>query len=788
MKYTKIFLFAFLLLLCMLPACAGQEKSSDMNRNKVSSPSGISEKTPAYRYDFLSQNVILRNENYTDILWADAIPENEREECGFWPITNSEECWQYKTMVFRINGIHIVRYDSKGSRKELFKSDGDLKLIACEDNSLYFYNYNYDTKMESYYRINDCLSDGYTIDCIAELPTASDTEDNLNKPIIKNGEWIYFLYTDQPGESLEWYKNPEIWLYRLSEKTGETERVESVFRSMFSQCQSISDISQQGDILILEGVPQNGNLKDFKNRCSFLYDYKKDVCTLLCDSTVANSDCMIVDEVYYHRHIKEQDQTVTIAKKVINSSDDCISFNTQLSKNTAAASSISNLDVYGNSIIYFAYSSVPFHSDGAESWYGCCADISQEKTALEFLSIFSKPVYSYYNGIIYMYINGAVVYSDAVTPGTWYDTGIRYASIDYGQAFFEQEQGKVYFVTVDANKVSALKPGEDITSINLNDVYKSTLIELDFSVGIPADSPIFKPNAAVLAPVNRNGTRVITSDWHDVKDIYGNYYSPDYDSHNNPAGPIQFMPVSGENRSIQYKTNEKYKYMSGIIGVSEWSLASGQLKFYADENLVYETPIMRKESAPIVFSIDISNAKTVTVEAVSEDGYSSMSAVTSAELILDDVIFHDLDVFPYNRWLKSEMSESEKDVTESPDPIEESIYLDRGSLNTALTEYTWESIGYRLSDTWDFKFYDTGQFSGTNAAGAEPIRGTYVLEGTLLSLLYGPGQEASEYRYDETQQAFISTTDQTLVKQDYMDESGIYHEPVYEYRKLVPQK
>ena len=86
-------------------------------------------------------------------------------------------------------------------------------------------------------------------------------------------------------------------------------------------------------------------------------------------------------------------------------------------------------------ILYFKHSlNTVSYTHLAESWYGCCADISQEKTALEFLSIFSKPVYSYYNGIIYMYINGAVVYSDAVTPGTWYDTGIRYASIDYGQA------------------------------------------------------------------------------------------------------------------------------------------------------------------------------------------------------------------------------------------------------------------------------------------------------------------------------------------------------------------
>lgn len=150
-----------------------------------------------YRYSFDAGMLVLRTKNYSDVIYVDTIPEIERENHGFWFADNSSSNIQYDNMVFRTenSGKDIVRYDSRGIAKRIFKSDGTVQLIACEADTLFFYYQN--NNKESYYQINNCTSDNYLIEQIAEMYCASDLDYNLWKDVFTYGEWTYFIYEDK---------------------------------------------------------------------------------------------------------------------------------------------------------------------------------------------------------------------------------------------------------------------------------------------------------------------------------------------------------------------------------------------------------------------------------------------------------------------------------------------------------------------------------------------------------------------------------------------------------------
>ena len=600
------------------------------------------------RYSFDNGCLVLRTKNYDDVIRADTVPEEEREEYGFWSAQNTDSYIQYGDMVFRVEGsstYEVARYDASGRREVLFMADGIIDLITCENDALYVLFMDLETDRWGIYRINDCVSTDHTVDCLADIESSIEINYGFQS-IVKYDEWIYFLYFDDSKHYGT--MDPQfIWLYRLSEETGVIERVESAYDVTSIDCRELTEISEQDGKILIEGIEAE-KTEHAKMYYLFLYDPSENTCVLLCDQGCGGSQRLIRDGIFYHIHQDPDGSTYWAVRDIMEGTGcqmvgDLIEAGVKIYDNDYLA----RLYVEEDALIC-----ATFGGNGYDSYRAYCIDLSENGAMIQIDSTQYMPDVFYDDGIIYMFVNGAVVYARADDPDVWNDSGIRHVkrAEQYTEAsdktLFVEKNGRVYFVTYDFWSYLEDANSEEGVVKELEQYYSSTYIPTDFSNQLSPDTTIFHPNASLIEPTYMNGAQ---PPFMEMRDSWGNTLGwigqrcAVFDPHNCPGA------------SVQYDTGGGYRYMSGAVSVTSLgTVASGKLVFYADGDFIYETPVMNKDSAPVEFMIDVGYADTVTVEAVSVETEDTGFVVDGVQLIMDCVSFHDHDMVPYAMHWKGE--------------------------------------------------------------------------------------------------------------------------------------
>lgn len=245
----------------------------------------------------------------------------------------------------------------------------------------------------------------------------------------------------------------------------------------------------------------------------------------------------------------------------------------------------------------------------------------------------------------------------------------------------------------------------------------------------------------------------------------------------NRFDPLGLQLFEVENFSTLAEWQEYlYQYMAPELADS--FIQSGSGEFYTYDDVMYLGRGSRGygySSLNLDTAILISNEGNTCSVVVNSNFFDSYQSTIKVDF-----------EWVNERWIICRYGEYKKE--QNPNQSTEGIFPESDPISLhKLTEYTWFLEGYRLSDTWYFDFFQTGSFIATHATGATPTHGTYTLKDTTLTLFYNDGQLYGEFLYDEEKTSFISTTWKKLVETDYVDEKGVYHEPVYEYRTLVPQ-
>lgn len=762
-----------------LIACAKEENANNSTRQKqgdIELGGNSAEENRKYMYGFSNGTLVLRTENYTDVIDASIIDESERESLGFWEVETTDASQVHNGEMFKIvtlvdgnsySGEAIVRYDLRGIKTEMYRTDGSLRLITCENDCLYFYENNNENETESFYRLNNCFSKAITVECLAEIPVADDINDNSGNILFKNGEWIYFLYTDEPETiAHDFYYTPTLWLYRLSEKTGLIERVEEVYNSLNLKCRGLSDILKYEDYYVLEGLDKQPNIsssmedKSYLERIFYLYDPSNNSCKLLCETAMSGSVFFVDNGYGYHIH-RDVDEKIYWARTAIDGYQVCEKVSEAMSEDCSHFDNLSSVIVCEESFFYSC------HGDSA--YKGYYVNTTKKQTQ-EMCSPVMNIVKYYHDGILYLYLNGAVLYTDNDHYGMWYDSGIRFSPkismIARDSAFFKESNGKVFFITKNNLATDNNNSHSDYTK-----EYTSLEVNTVFSEEVAAESPLFNPNQVRLKPDELTGCG--TPDYS-KEDRYGNVYClmnelNKNSSNNGVLYDISFISAKDHTSYAKYNTYGRYKYMAAVVGVDILSsnTKSGYIKIYADERVIYESPLLTRESEPIELFLAIENANVVKVVAYSDDGVITDLSYDGVNIILDDVTFQNVSHPLYLRFLtrKEDLNLSEE--------------------AKMLASKTWYWQGFRMSDSWTFIFYDTGKYLAMNEAGGQSQEGTYSLSGDTLNLY---GDMESVFKYDDTTGWFISTTAKRIIKQDYVDENGVYHEPAYEYITLSPKE
>lgn len=104
----------------------------------------------------------------------------------------------------------------------------------------------------------------------------------------------------------------------------------------------------------------------------------------------------------------------------------------------------------------------------------------------------------------------------------------------------------------------------------------------------------------------------------------------------------------------------------------------------------------------------------------------------------------------------------------------EIILTDPETDKDILTASDWLWEGYRLSDTWLYRFYTDHTYRAVSAIGITDSYGTYDFDGSTLCLYDENGEMYDYLQYDGTR--FTSSVRRVYTGDDYVDESGVYHE------------
>lgn len=92
--------------------------------------------------------------------------------------------------------------------------------------------------------------------------------------------------------------------------------------------------------------------------------------------------------------------------------------------------------------------------------------------------------------------------------------------------------------------------------------------------------------------------------------------------------------------------------------------------------------------------------------------------------------------------------------------------------------------GFRMSDTFDYTFYENGIVYITSPVGAYPSTSFYEFENGQLTLSDENGDVYDVLIYDAGKNVFTSTMRQRMVSQAYMDDDGVLHDEEFEYGTL----
>lgn len=599
------------------------------------------------KYDFNPYgDVILRNENYTYVKYADDLLEDEREEYGFWKEYLNSSKIAYEDKIFCTTRIvldseksclSIKRYDSSAEVVEIFRTSeltavgGNIRLLYVKGEALYFI---FSEDSSYIYKINNCVSDDYQIEKIMTIDS-----DN----IITLSDSYEVWFSDSMEKEAE--NNAEIRIFSADLETGKISLLNDVNNYILSHSDKIDCLEKRIDnVMIISAYTKkasNSSIEDFSKvlqmvMCKEYYavDVKTGKCTLLCKNTVLGKEFTIVDGYFYHIH-KGDDDKGYLARAKLDDLNNCQIINNSELEDTLSDS----LYVHNNHIIYTYASGAAYYVLYAET---------QNGFSEKYQSIY-KPYIKYEDNKLFMLINGKVIYTDSEHGGTWYDSGIEFernSSHDLIAYFYQNLEGfdlwhaeNDFYLTYFDYWKKASETGKTKVE-NLSEVYSTKQLNVDFKqVLVTQNNPLFNPNLTVLQPLKKENSYAVTLE-NSICDFHTNSFYNAY----------KFLPISGQDEQLEYITNGNYKTMTVSIGATynASSNCEGHFEIYADNNLVYTSDSINLKTKTQELNVDINYAEKVIIKAVSDKDYVFALSAEGMMLFTSLPYFHNLDKLPHN--------------------------------------------------------------------------------------------------------------------------------------------
>lgn len=804
--------FVVFLLMVIVSGCVNSDGGDESKSGNVEEDKGVLELlSPTYKYEWGTGGLILRTRDYGSVEDVGLSGGRDGKEYGFWAMENTENEIYYQDYLFKVNGKKIVRFNLDGSVTILCENDGRPRLISCENDCLYFNVRNSEDETESFYRINDCISDNSTRDCfyvseavndlnnatlngaMSALDVYEDAEVFVKKTFLKHGEWIYFLYTEDVQD--------DTCLYRISEKTGDLEEVQSVREYMSKRGCFINGIQASDSYILLKG-------NQMQKTIYLVYDPVYDSVEPLCENAEDSENPCVVGDCFYHLHEKENGD-VFLAR-------------TPLNRKSCQLLSDTPIDMIGMSAgkwyVGQNYACYSYWCAINERWYPGYMmqvfDLNHPENNEIMESLGGRPVAIEIDGVLYLYINGKIIYTDEKHLGQWFDSGIQnhyYVYDDLNmmadKVFFVPDGKSVSLVTYDyAPDLLELSEEER----DLGKRYRSQEIKTNFRTKVKSIDMLFHPSPTWLGAIYWNeGVSVSVDDTveYRIEDAFGNSVS-------NKKGFVAY-PTQEQPCYAHYDMDKNYDYVSGTISVQgTMDEYTAKVQVYADKELVWESALLSpKTTGTFEFKAEINGALEVEIWAVSDTGHLSELSVDTLTLWVGNLCFHNLDGEPsmkryYRTKEDAERDERKRQEEEERQRKEEEalreaeerryqeeeqrrkeeeqrIREEEKANGVQLTEGRWYYGGFQLFDSAYYTFNEDGSYYAeyaTYEVDSYMGSGTYQFDGTTLELYDENGDLVDMLTYDKDDNVFVSNVCEKMTAQDYVDEDGVYHEPAFEPR------
>lgn len=637
-----------------------------------------------YKYDFSPYgDIILRNENYTDVKFATELSDSERKEYGFWQ-NYSGGGILYENYIFKEESIIeennlkyvIKRYDASANEIEIFNGndfgvDGKSEILYIKDNNLFFrYGQQYGTEgSKSYiFKVSDCTSENYQITQICFI----DSNDVISLPDSNT-----ILFTEEKDLKEDLHK-----LYSLNMNTGKINEVNFANDYILNYSKKIHKIEGCFDNTILvSAYNENGwntevlsiNSPTIGGIDFYAVDFEKKSCNLLCKNGVYGTDFKIVNGVFYHQHkSNDSERKSYFAKTKIGGQTLCERIGK--SERTETWGSIDNAYISGNLEIY------TYNNLDNDTYQIICNEKADNCTSA-YQSV-HKPTISCVDDKVFMILNGKVIYTDSNHVGKWYDSGVEF---EYFKSEYGYHQFKLYSVGKDfyctyINYILGTAKNE-----TLNKNYITKKIDVNFKNSLLVeDNPLFYPNLTIIKPSGiENKVEIIAKD--NVTDYHANNINNAYELYPQENRPVQ----------LEYNPEGKYKTISLNIGTlyNTNPECIGHFEIYADDDLVYQSESIMLTTQTQEIDVDINYADTVVIKGVSDkDKHYEMDVITM-QLFISQPKFHNLNKLPgkciYNYFdltdeeilnlVEEKIAESSEDISSNYqleiDPIADKKYV-----------------------------------------------------------------------------------------------------------------
>ncbi len=256
------------------------------------------------------------------------------------------------------------------------------------------------------------------------------------------------------------------------------------------------------------------------------------------------------------------------------------------------------------------------------------------------------------NGVLYLYINGSVIYTDNNHAGKWYDSGIRYTGHSYFKAaidpaFFTQKGEEVFFVTFDLSPSIIESLPEE--SRDLGKRYRSYRVKTDFMTEVTNIQSLLDPNPTMLPSIHGDDVEELEESLNEyLEDSFGNGF-------HYAEGSLRFIPIRDAPCSVFYDTGGDFNYITATVAEEQYcSDQSLRLQIYADKKLVWQSDDISCNTGIFDFTVKIDYAQQVEIRAVSETGHleeveldgNQIFETHATQVWIGDVMFHNLDGTP----------------------------------------------------------------------------------------------------------------------------------------------